>query len=191
MIPTNIGNQVGITSTYKVNGGRIAEDYNLPYLCPYQVKYAGLLMELAPSTDYDATAGTYLVAVPAADNVVPAGWSWKTSARTDLLVGAAIQFYPITSDLTGGSGTYAQDETKFYPCTVCPMKAGSLVGIPAAASVNIAMGDPLATATGGFVRPATSGDHVVGIAELPANNSTGTAGAIFVKVRLTDSYEMA
>ena len=191
MIPTNIGNQVGITASYKVNGGRIAEDYNLAYLCPYQVKYAGLLMELAAATTYDSDGGSYLVAVPAGDNVVPEGWSWKTSARTDLLVGAAIQYYPIDADLTGGGNTYATDEVKFYPCTVCPLKNGELVGMPAYQGVNFALGDELATATGGFVRKATTGENVIGICEVPLNNSTGASGAYFVKVRVTDAHSKA
>lgn len=191
MIPVNIGNQVGITTSYKVNGGLIAEDYNLAYLCPYQVKFAGLLMNFASCKTYDSTGGDYLVAIPAASNSVPVGWSWKTSARTDLLVGAALQYYPIEADLTGGSNTYAQDETKFYPCTVRPMKNGELVGIPAAANVNITLGAELAAATGGFVRPAVSGENVIGIAEIAVNNTGKAAGALFVKVRVTDTYAKA
>jgi hypothetical protein len=191
MIPTNIGNQIGITYSTTVNGGRIAEDYNLAYLCPFQVKYAGLLLEFASAKTYDATGGEYLVVKPATANVVPAGWSFKTSARTDLLIGANIQFYPVTGDLTGGGNTYTEDETKFFPCTVCPMKNGELVGMPVYAGANLTLGAELACATGGFVRLATTGENVIGIAEIAANNSAGVSGAIFAKVRVIDTHTKA
>lgn len=190
MMNPQIG-KIGVTSEYKVNGGRIAEDKNLPYACPFQVKYAGLLMDLKPAKSYDGDAGDYLVAVPCAAGKAPKGWSFKTSARTDLLIGASLQFYPIDSQLTGGGGTYATDENNFFPCTVVPMKVGALTGVPVASNTNIAINAEITSAADGTATTATSGDVVIGIAELPANNTGKAAGATFVKVRFVAPYTKA
>jgi hypothetical protein len=184
MINPQIG-QIGITSTYTVNPGLIGRG-SFPYKTPYQLKYAGMPLEFASSKAYDASADDYLVAIPCGDGHAPKGWAWMTTARTDQLPGAAVAFRPLDADLNVSG--YATDEEKFAKITVYPMNAGDLVGMPVAASTSIAINAELSSGTLGFINTATSGDTVFGIAELAADNSTGLAGAICVKVRIVDQY---
>ncbi len=181
-------NTIGVTVTKTVNGGRIGEG-NFAYPAPYQVKYAGLLMDLKPATDYDSDGKAQLVAVPAAAGARVKGWSFKTSARTDLLPGASLQFYPLDANLNGSG--YAEDEANFGVVTLVPLIPDQLVGVPAAASASIALNDEIACAGSGFASTATSGQVVIGQAEYACDNSTGAAGAKFVFVRINTPYTKA
>lgn len=189
MINPQIG-QIGITSTYTVNPGLIGRG-SFPYKTPYQIKYAGMPLQFATSTVYDSTADSYLVAIPCADGGKPEGWAWMTTARTDQLPGATLAYLPTDAHLTGGGSTYATDEAYFAKLTVYPLNSGDLVGMPVAASASILCKAEIASAGSGFVTTATSGETVFGIAELAADNSAGAAGALCVKVRITDPYTKA
>ncbi len=180
--------KIGVTTTYKVNGGRIGEG-NFAYACPYQVKFAGLLVDLKPAVDYDSGADGYLVAVPAAKGANVKGWAFKTTAITSNLTGAALAFTP--SDVAVAGSGFATDELLFTPVTVVPLMNNQIVGVPVAAAVNIPLNAEIASAGNGFASVATSGDVVIGIAEFAADNSAGAAGAIYVKVRPNNSYTKA
>jgi len=177
--------KIGVTTSTTVNGGRIGEG-NFAYACPYQVKYAGLLMDLKPAVDYDSGADGYLVTVPAATGAAVKGWSFKTTAITSNLTGATLAFYPLDADVAGSG--FATDEILFTPVTVVPLIPDQLVGVPIAAGINITLNAEIAAATGGFASIATTGNTVIGIAELAADNSLGAAGAKFVKVRINTPY---
>jgi hypothetical protein len=180
--------KIGVTTTTTVNGGRIGEG-NFAYACPFQVKYAGLLMDLKPAVDYDSGSEGYLVAVPAAAGARVKGWSFKTTAITSNLTGAALAFYPLDADVAGSG--FATDEQLFTPVTVVPLIPDQLVGVPMSAAIDIALNAEIAAATGGFATTAASRDVVIGIAELAATNATGAAGAKFVKVRIVTPYTKA
>jgi len=174
---------VGYAPTYTVNGGRLAEDYNQAYPTPVQIKFAGLYLKMAKSTTYDATASpTYLVTIPCdTAGELPEGWSWKTTARTDQLVGAPVAFLPVTSPATS--------QNDFIAIAVCPIKEGEKIGVPLKGGQTIAVGDEIAVAVGGFCKKAVTGDNVIGRAE-----SAGAAtadGDIFIAVKHIANYKKA
>ena len=103
-------NTIGVTVTKTVNGGRIGEG-NFAYPSPYQIKYAGLLLDLKPATDYDSDGKAQLVATPAAAGARVKGWAFKTTAITDRLPGATLAFYPLDANLNVSG--YAEDENNF------------------------------------------------------------------------------
>lgn len=153
MILANQINSIGLTQTCTSAGGRLSESINIPYLTPYQIKYAGLLLKTASSTSYDSGASaTYGVAVPCGGSDRPEGWAYTTTTVTSNLPGATQSFYPLDADLTGGSSEYAEDEADFTPVTCCPLAPGEVVAFPLAASQTIAKGDLIAVADGGLVR---------------------------------------
>lgn len=179
---------IGVTITKNVQGGRIGGG-NFAYPSPYQIKYAGLLLDLKPATDYDSGGVSQLVGVPAAAGARVKGWAFKTTARNDLLPGASLQFYPLDANL-GGSG-YAEDEKNFGRVTVVPLIPDQLIGVPVAQFASIALNAEIASAGSGFASTATSGQVVIGNAEYPVDNSTGAAGAKYVFVRVNTPYTKA
>lgn len=177
----------GATRTYTVNGGLIGRG-NFSYETPYQIKWAGMVLDLAPAVGYDTGAAGYLVAVPCAAGASPKGWAWMTTARTDQLIGASTTFLPLTADLTGGGSTYAEDEEDFAKITVASLVEGELVGMPMAAGVVIPINSEIAAYGDGTVTFATTGDTVFAIAEFAATNSGGAAGATYVWTRIIERH---
>jgi len=181
--------QVGYETLYQVNGGRLAEDYNQAYPTPFKIQYAGLYLKMAKSTTYDPTAmPTYLVAIPC--NVageLPEGWAWKTTARTDQLPGAPVTFLPETPS----PNTPANSQGDFVTIAVCPIKEGEKIGVPVKANQDIAVGDEIAVAVGGFAKKAVSGDWVIGRAESNATTDASADGQMFVAVKHIIAYKKA
>lgn len=175
--------QVGYNPEYSVNGGRLAEDYNQAYPTPVQIRFAGLYLKMAKSTTYDATATpTYLVTIPCdTAGELPEGWSWKTTARTDQLPGAAVSFLPETSPATL--------QNDFIAIAVCPIKEGEKIGVPVKGGQTIAVGDEIAVAVGGFAKKAVAGEFVIGRAESAA--TTTVDGQMFVAVKHIVAYKKA
>lgn len=199
VIKANIGNSVGATTTYTVNGGRIAEGLKgHPYKTPYQIKFGALLLKKALSTTYDSTASaTYAVVVPCGSGELPDGWAYTTTQRTDVLPGVyqlGLYYYPEDDLLTGGSGTYADDENNFSKLTSMPLKVGEKVGLPTAASQTISVNSEIASGANGLCKVATSGDFVIGLAEeaLTTTSATVTPSTVkFTAVKFCPVYKKA
>lgn len=181
---------IGYRQSYTVHGGILAQDYNQTYPVPCQIKFPGLYMKPGLSTDYDASATpAFPVFIPCdTDGEVPEGWSYMTTAITNLPMNmvqfsAPIYFNPPT-DVLNVRG-FATDSQDWVALSICPHKTGEKVGVPVKAGQDIVTGDPIAVAVGGFAKKAETGENVVGRAESDADNSaTGAVdGAIFVAVK--------
>lgn len=167
------------------------------YPTPYPLKYGGMLLMTALSTTYDAAATpTYPVMIPCTNGGRPDGFAFITTARTDIygsqeLFDGLDYFLPLTAARTGGSTAYAELEKDFAHAVLHPLIPGRVIGCPVAASTIIIVGDYIASATGGLVEPATTGDIVIGRAETAADNNTGDAGDKKVWVKVGHQYAMA
>jgi len=164
---------------------------NMTYATPYQIAFKGLLLETdKASTAYDSDATpTQAVAVPAANGEYVDGWAYIDTYKMHPLPGAPNVLYPLAADI-GGSG-YAEDSAKWTEVTVAPLVPGQLIGVPVYAGANLAVGDEVAAATGGFAKVATSGNWVFGKVEWAANNTGGASGAKVVSVRVCHQYKKA
>lgn len=165
----------------------------MTYDTPYQIPKKGMLVKTTTlSTAYDATATpTQCVASPCTNGGRPNGWAYIDTRKPHPLnfTNTGLITYPLTADI-GGSG-YAESKANWVELTVLPLIPGQLVGFPVYASTSIAQGAEIASATGGYVRTAVSTDVVIGFAEWPANNSTGSSGDIAVSTRVVSPYTKA
>lgn len=164
---------------------------NMTYATPYQIPYKGLLLETDKlSSAYDANATpTQAVAVPAANGEYVDGWAYINSYQPHPLPGGADVLYPKTENI-GGSG-YAEDYNNWFNLTVAPLIPGQLIGIPVYAGENMAIGNEVAAATGGYCKVAASGQWVIGKVEWNADNSAGASGAKVASVRIGHQYKKA
>lgn len=167
------------------------------YPTPYPLKYAGMLLKTALSTSYDATATpTYPVAIPCGNGERPDGFAFIDTSRTDLYgsreLFTGVDYYlPLVADRDGGGSTYASSSSNFAHAVCHPLIPGQVVVMPLAASTNVVVGDEIASATGGLIEPATTGDIVIGKAESAADNSAGAAGALKAWVKFGHQYTKA
>lgn len=168
---------------------------NMTYKTPYQIPFKGLLLETDTlSTTYDATSTpTQCVATPAGNGAYVDGWAYITSYAPRPLNyttdASANTLYPLTVDI--GESGYAEDQNNWVNLTVTPLIPGQLVGVPVYANVNLTQGLEVAAATGGFARPAASGDWVCAKVEWAANNTGGASGAKVASVRVCHQYKKA
>ena len=184
VIRANIGNSVNATTTYQVNGGRIADGLKgHSYLTPYQIKFPGMLLTKALSTAYDSSASaTYAVAIPCTAGALPDGWAYITTQDTTVLPGVyqlGLYFLPADDNLNGSG--YATDEQYFVGMTSMPIKTGEKVGLPTAASQTVLVNSEIASAGAGLVRVAQSGDFVIGFAEEAVTTTSATVTPKTVK----------
>jgi hypothetical protein len=189
---------LGYSTSETVNGGKLSpEIYFDGYKTPYPIKFAGLLLKTALSSAYDATATpTYPVAVPCGLGGRPVGFAYRTTRRTDQYGSQELfddldNYLPVVADRTGGSSEYAVSSAKFANASVRPLIPGQTIGVPVRAATNIIVGDEITSDASGFATVAVSGNVVVGLAESPANNAAGAAGAMFVRVKVGHLYTKA
>lgn len=164
---------------------------NMTYATPYQIAYKGLLLEtdkLSSAYDDDATP-TQAVAVPADNGAYVDGWAYINTYKMHPLPGAANVLYPLTANV--GEYGYAEDYANWTDVTVAPLIPGQLIGVPVYAGANLAIGEEVAAATGGFAKVAVSTNNVFGKVEWPADNSAGLSGAKVVSVRVCHQYVKA
>jgi hypothetical protein len=166
---------------------------NMTYSTPYQIPFKGMVVETdKTSVSYDATSTpTMCVAVPAADGEFVDGWTYISSYTPHPLPGGSDVLYPLTANLNGSTPPYAASSTNWVDITVVPMIPGQLVGFPVYAGQTFTQGLEIAAATGGYVRPAASGDWVFAKVEWSANNATGLSGAKVVSGRVCAQYKKA
>jgi len=182
---------------YDTQGGKISPAiYPDGYYTPYPVKFSGLLLKTAVSTTYDADAPTFPVAIPCTNGGRAEGFAYVTTKDPEYygnqsLLAAADIYLPAVADRTGGGSTYAEDYKKFPIVTVEPLITGRVIGVPVAASTTFVVGDEVASATGGYAEPATTGDVVIGKCEYSVDNSAGAAGAKTVFVKVLSQYTKA
>lgn len=161
---------------------------NMTYATPYQIPFAGMLLEtdkLSSAYDADATP-TQAVAVPAADGAYIDGWAYISTYKMHPFPKVPNILYPLTANV-GDSG-YAEDYANWADVTVAPLIPGQLIGMPMYAGVSLDIGDEVCAATGGYIREAASTDWVVGKVEWPANNSAGASGAKVASVRVCHQF---
>jgi len=72
-----------------------------------------------------------------------------------------------------------------------PYELGELEAYPAIASDIIYEGAAVGENASGYARPLVAGDVFLGFAESQADNSTGSAGAIYVRVRTRGKAQLA
>lgn len=188
----------GYSQTHDVKGGEGSPlVFYDGYPSPYPIKFPGLLLKKALSTAYDATATpTYPVVIPCGNGERPVGYAFVDTANTALfgsyeLLAAADRWLPKVADRTGGGSTYTQDKNKFVAVPTTPLIPGQVIGVPVAASTSFTINDEVASAALGFAEVATTGDVVIGTAEIIVDNSTGAAGAAFVWVKVGHQYTKA
>lgn len=186
---------LGYFANMTVKGGHLIEGVNQAYKTPYQLKYNGMAVSLAKSVTYDATATpTAPVVVPCKTGERPYGWIYVGSQEHNPLPGTPTAYLPKAEFLTETDSdgiTYAGDFDNWAKVTVAPYAPAEGIGCPVAARQNIAVGDEIAVATGGFYRKASSGQVVVGLSLTEGNNTAGQNAEKFIWVNACHQYTKA
>lgn len=115
------------------------------------------------------------------------GWAYINSYQPHPLPGGADVLYPKTENI--GESGYAEDYNNWFNLTVAPLIPGQLIGIPVyTGGENMAIGNEVAAATGGYCKVAASGNGLLVRSGGMQTTVLEASGAKVASVRICHQY---